>query len=147
MGFPSSCYHAIFPKTFMVIFFIINRVRFCFWLALHSICHRFLYSEDQLTIASTPYVFVSPSWIKKKLPAIEFRSFSERSMIKGEAVQCAVCLEALEASHEIRELGNCCHAFHKHCIDEWVDIGQVTCPLCRAQLLPDGIEGEISLAS
>uniref|UniRef100_N1R3Q6 Uncharacterized protein n=1 Tax=Aegilops tauschii TaxID=37682 RepID=N1R3Q6_AEGTA len=40
------------------------------------------------------------------------------------------------ARHRVRELGNCAHAFHKACIDKWVDKGQATCPLCRALLLP-----------
>nr|CAD1831114.1 unnamed protein product [Ananas comosus var. bracteatus] len=42
----------------------------------------------------------------------------------------------LELEHEVRELGNCSHAFHKGCIDKWVEIGHATCPLCRALLWP-----------
>ncbi|RVW60946.1 hypothetical protein CK203_049270 [Vitis vinifera] len=37
-------------------------------------------------------------------------------------------------SQEVRELGNCCHVFHKECIDIWMDQGQGTCPLCRSKL-------------
>ncbi|RVW80590.1 hypothetical protein CK203_051210 [Vitis vinifera] len=29
-----------------------------------------------------------------------------------------------EERHEVRELGNCCHVFHKGCIDVWMDQGQ-----------------------
>ena len=38
----------------------------------------------------------------------------------------------------MRELGNCCHVFHKECIDAWMDQGQATCPLCRSKLMPAG---------
>ncbi|KAG2574221.1 hypothetical protein PVAP13_7KG313200 [Panicum virgatum] len=34
----------------------------------------------------------------------------------------------LEATDEVRRLGNCAHAFHTRCID----LGEVTCPLCRS---------------
>ncbi|KAG1362400.1 putative E3 ubiquitin-protein ligase RHA1B [Cocos nucifera] len=81
-------------------------------------------SDDQSSIS-----------IKAQLPAVEFVSFVERSAGRWESM-CVVCLENLAAGDEVRELGNCRHAFHKGCIDRWVDVGQVTCPLCRAQLLP-----------
>lgn len=50
---------------------------------------------------------------------------------------CAICLGNLAAQHKIRELVNCAHVFHVECIDKWVDSGQVSCPLCRADLLPE----------
>ncbi|MQL98277.1 hypothetical protein Taro_030981 [Colocasia esculenta] len=57
---------------------------------------------------------------------------------KGEKEEhvCVVCLCLLAAGDEVRELGNCRHAFHCGCIDRWVDQGRLTCPLCRARLLP-----------
>ncbi|KAJ0031037.1 hypothetical protein Pint_13618 [Pistacia integerrima] len=49
---------------------------------------------------------------------------------------CAVCLSHIEEDDLVRELRNCCHYFHKDCIDKWVDYDrQKTCPLCRAPLL------------
>ncbi|XP_044463263.1 brassinosteroid-responsive RING protein 1-like [Mangifera indica] len=49
---------------------------------------------------------------------------------------CAVCLSHIDENDLVRELRNCCHYFHKDCIDKWVDYnGQKTCPLCRAPLL------------
>ena len=147
MGFPSYCYSIIFPKPFVILFCLVDRMRYVLWLALFYLSRPFSSSpEDQLNLSSTPYIFIPPSTIKKRLSVIDFRSFSKGSKDREEQAQCAVCLEALEASHEIRELGNCCHAFHKGCIDEWIDIGQISCPLCRAQLLPGGIE-EMSLTN
>ncbi|CAA6654480.1 unnamed protein product [Spirodela intermedia] len=34
----------------------------------------------------------------------------------------------------MREL-KCRHAFHRSCMDEWLDYGRSTCPLCRVPLL------------
>lgn len=62
---------------------------------------------------------------------------------------CAVCLSQLREDDEVRELRNCCHVFHRECIDRWVDHdghqdhdhdhdhddNHKSCPLCRAPLL------------
>ncbi|XP_059628928.1 E3 ubiquitin-protein ligase RHA2B-like [Cornus florida] len=75
--------------------------------------------------------------IKKKLPVIEFCSFLERvDMAREGCTECAICLSSMERRDEIRELFNCCHAFHRRCLDEWVEKSHVTCPLCRSKLLP-----------
>ncbi|KAF3439758.1 hypothetical protein FNV43_RR18036 [Rhamnella rubrinervis] len=53
---------------------------------------------------------------------------------------CAVCLNQLSMKDEVRELRNCCHVFHRECLDRWLDHDHQdhhhkTCPLCRAPLL------------
>ncbi|XP_050218626.1 E3 ubiquitin-protein ligase ATL4 [Mercurialis annua] len=63
--------------------------------------------------------------------------------ISGASDTCAVCLGKLNEHDQVRELRNCCHVFHRECIDRWVDHDQdhdhddnhKTCPLCRAPLL------------
>ncbi|RZS14524.1 hypothetical protein BHM03_00046226 [Ensete ventricosum] len=92
--------------------------------------------------SSLPLLLTPPSAIKARLPVVRFSSLGTSSLQGGDDATCAVCLGRLEARHEVRELGNCPHVFHKGCIDKWVDIGQVTCPLCRAQLLPTGRDAE-----
>ncbi|KAK4743611.1 hypothetical protein SAY87_009923 [Trapa incisa] len=49
---------------------------------------------------------------------------------------CVVCMNAVDAKEEIRQLSNCRHVFHADCLDRWIDEGHVTCPLCRSKLLP-----------
>ncbi|KAI4335475.1 hypothetical protein L6164_014119 [Bauhinia variegata] len=49
---------------------------------------------------------------------------------------CAVCLCEFEPEDTLRLLPKCSHAFHMECIDTWL-LSHSTCPLCRANLLPD----------
>ncbi|XP_078437878.1 uncharacterized protein LOC144708432 [Wolffia australiana] len=53
----------------------------------------------------------------------------------GAPAECAVCISAVDVGDEIREL-RCRHVFHRGCLDEWVDYGKDTCPLCRVPLFP-----------
>eukprot|EP00249_Psilotum_nudum_P031640 c4601_g1_i1 orf=664-1221(-) len=62
--------------------------------------------------------------------------YSDFSM---EVSQCVVCLSDLESEHEILDLPYCSHAFHKACLDKWLDHRQTTCPLCRSSLMPKGV--------
>ncbi|KAJ4711772.1 RING-H2 finger protein [Melia azedarach] len=118
------------------------------------------YSPDHLDLNPTSYVVVTDgpypsiitvsadvvtSMIKKTLPVVEYGKFLERVVggdhVVGHSVSvsvavCTVCLECIEKSQEIRELGNCSHVFHRECLDRWVDESQITCPLCRSMLLP-----------
>ena len=84
---------------------------------------------------------------KEKLVTVEYSRLLGRlganagaGTCKESDSECAICLNCIEERHEVRELGNCCHVFHKGCIDVWMDQGQVTCPLCRSKLLPSDQE-------
>ncbi|XP_021892872.1 probable E3 ubiquitin-protein ligase XERICO [Carica papaya] len=81
--------------------------------------------------------------IKNELPVVEYSSYRQRFRPRHEEEEeeeedmgCRVCLSEIQKSQEIRELVNCCHVFHRGCLDTWVDQGQVTCPLCRSMLFP-----------
>ncbi|XP_057462037.1 brassinosteroid-responsive RING protein 1-like [Actinidia eriantha] len=50
---------------------------------------------------------------------------------------CAVCLHEFGGGDEVRCLANCCHIFHRSCLDPWIDHGHRTCPLCRTRFVPD----------
>ncbi|MQL77711.1 hypothetical protein Taro_010124 [Colocasia esculenta] len=101
--------------------------------------------------AVAPLLPAATSSIKRRLRVVQFHKLAaatppaglgvneaEGRKEKGEEEEhvCAVCLCGLAAGDEVRELGNCRHAFHRRCIDRWVDQGRLTCPLCRARLLP-----------
>lgn len=93
----------------------------------------------------SPFVVPVPlhiltAYIKRKLPIAELGQLQQGA--DNYEFFCCICLESLERSHEVRELFNCDHVFHRGCLDSWVDQGQVTCPLCRSMLFPakDGRE-------
>ncbi|XP_010535779.1 PREDICTED: E3 ubiquitin-protein ligase ATL4 [Tarenaya hassleriana] len=88
---------------------------------------------------------ISSQAIKLSLAVTTFRDAAERSPATISDT-CAVCLGSLEDEDEVRELRNCCHVFHRECIDRWLDYEEHddgsgddnhhrTCPLCRAPLL------------
>ena len=93
---------------------------------------------------------VSSQMIRDSLVLTTFEDTKER--VPWVSDTCAVCLSRLNEGDDVRELRNCCHVFHKDCIDRWVDYDQdhdhdyddhnndhednhKTCPLCRAPLL------------
>eukprot|EP00730_Choanoeca_flexa_P015256 TRINITY_DN6966_c0_g1_i2.p2 TRINITY_DN6966_c0_g1~~TRINITY_DN6966_c0_g1_i2.p2 ORF type:complete len:187 (+),score=23.76 TRINITY_DN6966_c0_g1_i2:191-751(+) len=43
---------------------------------------------------------------------------------------CVICHTSLKSSHEVTELPDCHHRYHKHCIDRWLD-QENSCPFCR----------------
>ncbi|XP_052201990.1 E3 ubiquitin-protein ligase ATL6-like [Diospyros lotus] len=51
------------------------------------------------------------------------------------ALECAVCLNEFEEEETLRLIPKCDHVFHPDCIDAWLD-AHVTCPVCRADLVP-----------
>ncbi|KAI3748629.1 hypothetical protein L6452_11859 [Arctium lappa] len=55
------------------------------------------------------------------------------------ALECAVCLNEYEDEETLRLIPKCDHVFHPDCIDAWFQ-NHVTCPVCRANLLP--VSGE-----
>ncbi|KAJ5887888.1 hypothetical protein N7495_007929 [Penicillium taxi] len=44
---------------------------------------------------------------------------------------CAVCLEQVDRSEEIREL-KCLHVFHRECLEKWFLGDHFNCPLCHS---------------
>ncbi|XP_074590811.1 brassinosteroid-responsive RING protein 1-like [Curcuma longa] len=137
MGFPTVCYTVILPRPVAIVLHLLERLKLAVSAALFFLG---LASSSSAAAADNFYPFGYPTYlsdssilpdaVKSRLPVVRF------STLRSDAAPlCAVCLAALEPRHEVRQLGNCAHVFHKACIDKWVDVGQVTCPLCRALLL------------
>ncbi|KAL7230121.1 hypothetical protein ACSBR2_008620 [Camellia fascicularis] len=97
-------------------------------------------SRPSPALVQLPVHFIIGS-IKDQLPIMKYGSLIEEG--GSGSPSCAVCLSSLSASDEIRKLCNCSHIFHRDCLDGWVDQGQLTCPLCRSNLLPDQIHGKL----
>ncbi|KAL2926190.1 E3 ubiquitin-protein ligase ATL31 [Bienertia sinuspersici] len=50
-------------------------------------------------------------------------------------VECSICLGFFEGDDKVRLLPKCGHVFHVDCLNPWF-MGHSTCPLCRANLVP-----------
>lgn len=56
---------------------------------------------------------------------------------------CSICLSEYEEHDELRQVVECGHSFHGHCLDRWLKeavagVG-ATCPLCRGLVVPEAI--------
>ncbi|EKX46822.1 hypothetical protein GUITHDRAFT_55685, partial [Guillardia theta CCMP2712] len=46
-----------------------------------------------------------------------------------EEKECMICLGTFRPGEQVRMLP-CMHCFHKPCVDEWLEQGHDSCPLC-----------------
>ncbi|PUZ48584.1 hypothetical protein GQ55_7G256700 [Panicum hallii var. hallii] len=154
MTFPLVCYCDAVPRPVAALFKLLHAVGLMFVLILCFLgLYEFPYNpEDHAPLINgrrrPPRDAPAPEVVKERLPPVEFLELSlawppptlvassSSPPPPGEPPTCRVCLEGLEATDEVRRLGNCAHAFHTRCIDRWIDLGEVTCPLCRSHLLP-----------
>ncbi|WVZ74183.1 hypothetical protein U9M48_022396 [Paspalum notatum var. saurae] len=141
MGFPLVCYCVTVPKPVVAFCKLLCAIRdaVLLMLALVGLCHFTPQDGGERGSADGP----RPEEVKSRLPAMEYAQLLERETSAaaahdhdGAGAACIVCLESVEAADEVRRLGNCAHAFHRGCIDRWIDLGRATCPLCRSDLLP-----------
>lgn len=147
MGFPSVCYNMALPEPLQYLFEVLDHVHLMvrlafFYLGLFDPTDVEDHSESlgMVRLQSPASPPITTYVIKKSLPTVEFKRSGRKLGDDNEPV-CIICLGCLEGHHRIRELGNCSHAFHSECLDQWVDQGQMTCPLCRSNLLPEGRKG------
>ncbi|KAL1540519.1 RING-type E3 ubiquitin transferase [Salvia divinorum] len=57
--------------------------------------------------------------------------------------ECSVCLSELAvAEEECCELAACGHAFHRLCVERWLKGYALTCPMCRAAVVPEAVAAE-----
>ncbi|XP_004494634.1 E3 ubiquitin-protein ligase ATL6-like [Cicer arietinum] len=71
-------------------------------------------------------------------PILEYSEVKIHKIGK-EILECAVCLCEFEDTETLRLIPKCDHVFHPECIDEWLS-SHTTCPVCRANLVPQSGE-------
>lgn len=138
MGFPVSYTEISFPKllfqTIPLLCFIRNLVS--------SLLHLmgfpdFLEIDPPFPESQTPVCPPVPAvLVREFLPLMKYRDLSDPPE------SCTVCLYELEVGEEIRKLKNCKHVFHRSCLDRWMNYDQRTCPLCRTEFVPNGMQEE-----
>ncbi|KAF7817882.1 E3 ubiquitin-protein ligase ATL6 [Senna tora] len=85
---------------------------------------------------------LDPSLINT-FPTLQYSEVKVHKIGKG-ALECAVCLCEFEDSETLRLIPKCDHVFHPDCIDEWL-ASHTTCPVCRANLVPQPDESAHAL--
>ncbi|KAH7653493.1 Zinc finger RING/FYVE/PHD-type protein [Dioscorea alata] len=139
------CYTIVLPKPVLFLVSVIDGL----WLAITKALFQLGLVSSPTTLLAPPWdhVYVSDLTMHKPknnffidLPVVKFSSLRQSSEEAGDCEEdeavCGVCLSKLEEKAEVRELGNCSHVFHKECIDKWVNLEHLTCPMCRSHLLP-----------
>ncbi|GMN31991.1 hypothetical protein TIFTF001_003490 [Ficus carica] len=97
------------------------------------------WSDSPATTRIPEFNSVSSVLIRELLPVAKFSELVEAPE------SCAVCLYEFESEDEIRRLTNCCHIFHRACLDRWImGYDQKTCPLCRTPFLRDDLQGDLN---
>ncbi|KAD0644031.1 hypothetical protein R6Q59_003147 [Mikania micrantha] len=89
------------------------------------------------------------SSVIETFPTFVYSTVKGLKIGKG-ALECAVCLNEYEDEETLRLIPKCDHVFHPECIDAWFE-NHVTCPVCRANLVPDsgdsgGVPAELELS-
>ncbi|GLJ55454.1 hypothetical protein SUGI_1190750 [Cryptomeria japonica] len=133
MGFFAVYYDFLLYWEF-VLDFIDSAI--CWVISLSELPELYFFEWQELS--EIPYVFPSKSYnnLRETLAVTTFRDVAKKLGEIEEEIMCTVCLNSFEEDDEIRELCNCCHIFHRDCLDKWIDHRQKTCPLCRSSLFP-----------
>lgn len=143
MGFPVCYSELLLPKLLIHTLTIFSLLR---WL-LSSILRlaglpEFLDPPESFEFQESSlfgHLPVPNALMHEILPVVKF------SDLDDPPESCAVCLYEFEPEDETRRLANCCHVFHRSCLDRWMGYDQRTCPLCRTALLPDDVSLNHSL--
>lgn len=89
-------------------------------------CHH--HREDKL--AAIP-VFTYGD-VARGLPSNSTTTFANKA--------CAICLDDYVETDAVRILPRCLHMFHKECIDKWLRVKSLHCPICRHQTIEESFE-------
>lgn len=138
MGFPTGYTQVFFPKLFIHLLSLLGLIRTLISTTLSHMGLQDFLQQEHFSYHDNPTILYPPlsaTLIRELLPVVKFEEVS------GESPQsCAVCLYEVEEGEEIRWLSNCKHIFHMECLDRWMDHDQKTCPLCRTNFVPFGLQ-------
>jgi len=104
---------------------------FCIRTVFVFLWFGFIFGGAQQQSAGYAGPFKMPGASAEMLQRLSVHKFAETDAA-GEEMQCSICIEAFEASDEVRKLP-CGHYFHRACIDEWLR-KSMACPMCNADV-------------
>lgn len=138
MGFPTGYTQVLFPKLFIHLLSLLGLIRTLISATLTHMGLQDFLQQEHFSNHDNPSILYPPlsaTLIRDLLPVVKFEQ------VCGESPQsCAVCLYQVEQGEEIRWLSNCKHIFHMGCLDRWMDHDHKTCPLCRTNFVPFGLQ-------
>ncbi|KAI0513831.1 hypothetical protein KFK09_009862 [Dendrobium nobile] len=131
------------PKPVITFLYLLDLFQYTFFFLLYRIGLNPSFETEPTPWENQELLFLSlnismdstAESLKRKLPVVDYKSFLKKKE-KSPTTECAICLQFMEASDQVRELKNCCHAFHVDCMDRWLDLGRLSCPLCRTAVVP-----------
>ncbi|TFK22919.1 hypothetical protein FA15DRAFT_705926 [Coprinopsis marcescibilis] len=66
------------------------------------------------------------------IKSTQLMQYEEEGRIAYSCVErCLICLDDYEVEDDVRVM-TCRHAFHKDCVDKWLQTGRNNCPACRS---------------
>ncbi|XP_050944370.1 E3 ubiquitin-protein ligase RHA2B-like [Cucumis melo] len=101
----------------------------CFRRQLNSPSSKPLSSTCSSQLLTTMPVYIYGDSSSNMPSSYCFTSFESRN--------CVICLAEFEYGDELRVLPNCKHVFHKGCIDQWLPLRSLLCPLCREHTIKE----------
>ncbi|XP_028052080.1 E3 ubiquitin-protein ligase ATL15-like [Camellia sinensis] len=121
--------------TFLIMACVSVYIRHC---VQHRMAHNFTLESDGVGASRRSRRRASSRGLDPALiDSFPIFFYSEVSGLKiGKCgLECAVCLNEFEHDETLRLLPSCSHVFHPECIDAWLS-SHITCPVCRANLVP-----------
>ncbi|PIN03829.1 hypothetical protein CDL12_23646 [Handroanthus impetiginosus] len=119
-----------YPDKILAAFFLKVLPEFLRLIVL-SICIIWKYYK----LIKTNYKYISA--INKKT----FK-FPYKKRERPELAECSICLSEFAEGEEGREIIDCKHVFHRHCLEKWLQGFTATCPLCRSLVVPEVMVAE-----
>jgi hypothetical protein len=104
---------------------------------LQQVCnnlHYVLLNDHNKDIENTHIHITYKIHRKKKSKRNKLKNLPKYKKIKKteENKTCAICLSNFQENKYKRNMPNCCHEFHKKCIDHWLyQDNKFSCPVCR----------------
>ncbi|KAM3275895.1 hypothetical protein ACQJBY_044342 [Aegilops geniculata] len=142
---PGGQYYTNFSPSMAIV--IVVLIAAFFFLGFFSVYIRHCYGDSPYSATTLPVGAGAAARSRRQqrgldpavletFPTMAYADVKEHKAVKG-ALECAVCISEFDDDETLRLLPKCSHVFHPDCIDTWL-ASHVTCPVCRANLVPDG---------